>query len=257
MPMMNRAPMMGGRKPMGGSPMSPLGKMGGGMPMKPMMDKPGGMSDMGMANAGAKGFVRRKISEALSGGMSGMGAGMGMGPGMGMGAGGDMSKTAELRSEVQGGEGGTPLLDKLTQFYDDNYELSTDSGAEAFDRYASDTESFMEDINRILTSESPESIKDSLHADAELMDKDGGDMMAEESGEMPLGESRAKPPMPMMAGIQPPMGGGSMASRPPAPGGAPPLGMGGGMRPTVGNGDAMNALSRRKKRPMMGMGGRV
>lgn len=240
MPMMPRNPMMGAKKPMGmGSP--PFGKMGGGMqPPKPMMgmmgDKPPMMGGM---NSSANNLVKSKLQEALS-----------------ADAPGGMELSA-LENEISGQAGETPMLDKVSDFYDKNYDIATDSGVQKFEDYASDPQTFLADVEKILGSENPDSVKGQLAADRELQGE-GGDMMAEEGmPPNPMGEPGSRPPM---MGGAPPMGGG-MPMKP--PGGAPPMGGGGGSlaallgggggKPTVGNGDAMAALSQRKKRPPMGM----
>ena len=242
MPMMPRNPMMGAKKPMGmGS--SPFGKMGGGMPPpKPKMgmmgDKPPMMDGM---NSSVNSLVKSKLQEAL---MSDAPGGMAL---------------SELENEISSQSSATPMLDKVSHFYDTNYDIATDSGAQKFDDYASDPQTFLADVEKILGAENPDSIKNQLAADRELQGE-GGDMMASDDDEMsgPMGAPREKPGMPPM-GSKPPMGG--MPIKPPMGGGGPPMGGGGGRlasllgggKPTVGNGDAMDAISNRRKRKPMGM----
>ena len=239
MPMMPRNPMMGANKPMGmGS--DPFGKMGGGMPPpKPKMGMMGNKPPMmGGMNSSVNSLVKSKLQEAL---MSDAPGGMAL---------------SELENEISSQSSASPMLDKVSHFYDTNYDIATDSGAQKFEDYASDSKTFLEDVGKILGAENPDSIKNQLAADRELQDE-GGDMMAEEGmPPKPMGEPGSKPPM---MGGAPPMGGGMPMK---SPGGAPPMGggggslaalLGGGGKPTVGNGDAMAALSQRKKRPMMGM----
>lgn len=69
----------------------------------------------------------------------------------------------------------TPLLDKVTKFYEKNYNIATDAGAVSFQEYTEDTEAFISDISTILSfgpNAEMQGLENKLHASTMLQKKD-------------------------------------------------------------------------------------
>lgn len=156
----------------------------------------------------------------------------------------------------------TPLLDRVSKFYDTNFETSTDAGAGSFDDYMSDTESFISDIATILSfgpSLDNSGIKDKLHAARELIPKGGGDESGPPQAERNMQNDRVSDELSKLSKNMP-MGRMPLGGPPGAGAGMPPMGEDSGMPTPSGLGSmppsdsapASNRLRKRRPMPMQG-----
>ena len=159
----------------------------------------------------------------------------------------------------------TPLLDRITKFYEKNYDISTDAGAGMFSEYMDDTEAFISDIATILSfgpSLDNAGIKDKLHAARELVPKDGNNMEGPPQDERSAMNDKVAGELGSMDKLSQnmPMGRMPLSGPPggemPGAGGIPPMAKESG-RPTPSRmgprppGDSAPAMDRlRKKRAM-------